>query len=120
VAAQLAFVYIEHGGDINAALSLALAARQKLPESAEVLDTLGWAYYKLGSARAAVPLLSDATRRAPDNPVFSYHLGMAQLAAGDIAAADQSLRQVLQRTPEFAYAGAARNALAEIAKLINN
>jgi cellulose synthase operon protein C len=48
VANQLAYIYLEHGGDVNVALGLAQQAKQKMPDSPNVADTLGWAYYKSG------------------------------------------------------------------------
>ena len=48
VAAELAFLYLEHGGDINTAVSLAQVAKQKLPDSPVTAHALGWAYYKVG------------------------------------------------------------------------
>src|SRR5271170_8115294 len=48
-AAQLAFLYLDHGGDVNAALSMAQMVKQKMPDSVVASDILGWAYYKLGS-----------------------------------------------------------------------
>src|ERR1051325_8820900 len=38
IANNLAYLYMEHGGDINLALSLAQQARQKLPDSPIVSD----------------------------------------------------------------------------------
>src|SRR5262249_55285379 len=52
VANNLAYLYLEHGGDVNVALSLAQQAKQKLPDSPIVFDTIGWAYYKLRSPAA--------------------------------------------------------------------
>src|SRR5208283_4609437 len=75
IANNLAYLYLEHGGDVHVALSLAQQAKQKLPDSPIVSDTIGWALYKLGSAEAAVGPLSESVRRAPGNPLYQYHLG---------------------------------------------
>ena len=48
VAQRLASLYLDHGGDLNVALSLAQIAKQKLPGLPATVDTLGWAYYKMG------------------------------------------------------------------------
>ena len=65
VANRLANLYLDHGGDVNVALSLAQIAKQKLPESPVTTDTLGWAYYKLGSAKAAVAQLTESAQGSP-------------------------------------------------------
>ena len=38
----LASLYLDHGGDVNVALSLAQAAKRKAPNSPVTGDTLGW------------------------------------------------------------------------------
>jgi hypothetical protein len=45
ICAELAFLYLEHGGDINAGIALAETARKRLPGSPLTADALGWAYY---------------------------------------------------------------------------
>jgi tetratricopeptide (TPR) repeat protein len=113
-AQQLAFVYLERGGDANLALSLAQAAKRNLPNPAPSDDILGWAYYKVGSADMAVAQLKLAVDKVPNNPIYLYHLGMAYLAAGKLDLADRTLRRSLQ-TPTFAYAADAKAALNKVA-----
>jgi hypothetical protein len=36
-----AFLYLEHGGDVNAELSLAQSAKRKMPDSLVTADALG-------------------------------------------------------------------------------
>lgn len=114
---NLAYLYLEHGGDINMALSLAQQAKQKLPDSPIVSDTLGWAYYKLRSQQAALTQLSESARKVPDNPTYQYHLGMAYMSAGRLVSAASSLRQALSANPDFPYAANAKTALREIEKI---
>lgn len=117
IANNLAYLYLEHDGDAHMALSLAQQAQQKLPDSPIVADTIGWAYYTLGLAEAAVAPLSESVRRAPSNATYRYHLGMAYLAAGHHGDAARSLRQALACNPDFPYAESARTALQSISKL---
>jgi tetratricopeptide (TPR) repeat protein len=116
IANNLAYLYLDHGGDINAALSLAQQAKQKLPDSPVVSDTIGWAYYKLGSPRAAITQLGESVRGDPNNPTYNYHLGMAYLAAGRIREAARSLEQALSANPNFSDAPSAKTALNQISK----
>jgi tetratricopeptide (TPR) repeat protein len=116
VAANLASLYLDHGGNVNVALSLAQQAKQKMPDSAAVTDTLGWAFYKAGSPQPAVAQLTESAKKAANNPLYQYHLGMAYLAAGRSAPAALSLRQALKDDPRFAFAADARAALDKIAE----
>jgi predicted Zn-dependent protease len=116
VADELAFLYLEHGGDLNFALSLAQMARQKLPDSPVTADTLGWAYYKVGSFGPAVTQLKASSDKMPQNPIYSYHLGMAYVAARQFGSAQRSLRAALQTDPHFPYATSAEAALEQISR----
>jgi tetratricopeptide (TPR) repeat protein len=114
VATELAFLYLEHGGDVNAAVSLAQIAKQKLPDSPITADALGWAYYKLGSLGSAVVQLKESSEKAPNNPIYRYHLGMAYMASRRFDLASQSLRAALRTDPAFPYADNARSALEQL------
>ena len=116
VANNLAYLYLEHGGDVNVALSLAQMVRQKMPNSPETADTLGWAYYKLGSPESAVVQLKECAQKDPNNPTYQYHLGMAYMAARHFDLAQRSLQKALRDNPDFADAANARAALAKISK----
>jgi tetratricopeptide (TPR) repeat protein len=116
IANNLAYLYLEHAGDAHTALLLAQQAKKKLPDSPIVSDTIGWAYYKLGLAEAAVGQLSESVRRAPGNATYEYHLGMAYLAAGHPGNAARFLRQTLASNPDSPYAASAKTALHSIPK----
>ena len=90
---------------------LAQMARQKLPDSANVADTLGWAFYKLGSAESAVAQLKESVQKAPRNPVYQYHLGMAYVQTGDWERAKSTLHRALALKADFDGAADARKAL---------
>ena len=120
--AELAFLYLEHGGDVNVAVSLAQMAKQKMPESPMTADALGWAYYKLGSTDLAIAQLKESAAKIPNNPVYQYHLGMAYLSARRTDMAERSLRMALKDDPNFPNAEQAKAALGEIslaAKTVN-
>jgi tetratricopeptide (TPR) repeat protein len=116
VANNLAYLYLEHGGDVNVALSLAQMARQKMPNSPNTAGTLGWAYYKSGAPESAVVQLKQCAQEDPNNPLYQYHLGMAQMAARHFDLAEQSLQKALRDDPNFPDAASARAALAKISK----
>jgi tetratricopeptide (TPR) repeat protein len=116
VANRLATLYLDHGGDINVAVSLAQMAKQKFPDSPVATDTLGWAYYKLGSTKAALAQLTESVKIVPRNPAFQYHLGMAYLADGRPDLARRSFEIALAGNPQFPDAASARAALEQVSK----
>jgi Flp pilus assembly protein TadD len=113
---NLAYLYLEHGGDVNIALSLAQDAKRALPNSPVVADTLGWALYKMGSYASAIPQLIACVQKVPGNPEYQYHLGMAYLGAQRFAPAAESLERALRGDGNAAYAASARAALDTISK----
>ena len=119
VSAELAFLYLEHGGDVNLAVSLAQTVRQKMPDSPVAADLLGWSYYKLGSIDSAIAHLKESTRKEPDNPMYQYHLGMAYMAARQFDLASGTLRRALRTDPNFLDAANTRAALNTLTKRLN-
>lgn len=112
LAAELAFLYLEHSGD-DVALSLAQSAKQKMPYSPITADALGGAFYKLGSPASAITQLKESTGKAPNNPIYHYHLGMAYMASRRADLAAQALRSALKTGPNFRYAASARGSIGE-------
>jgi tetratricopeptide (TPR) repeat protein len=110
-AGNLAWVYLKRGSNIDVALSLAQKAKQLLPELDSISDTLALAYYKKGLYASAIPLLRECVRKAPHNPAYRFHLGMALLAAGDKARGRQQLQTALRLQPRGDDAEAALRAL---------
>jgi tetratricopeptide (TPR) repeat protein len=92
---NLAWIYAENGGNLDVALQLAQTAKRKLPELAEVNDTLGYIYYKKNLPALALPPLRASVEKDPANAGFHYHLGLAYAQAGESALARQSLTKAL-------------------------
>ena len=110
---NLAWLYAEHGGNVDVALKLAEEAREKVPNDPGIGDTLGWIYVKKGSYEAAVENLKDSAAKDPNNPAYLYHLGMAYYKLGRNAEARKELEAAL-KMPNFGDADGARQILAQI------
>ena len=110
---NLAWVYVEHGGNIDLALKLAEEAKEKAPEDPMVTDTLGWIYVKKGSYEAAVENLKISVAKNPHDPGGFYHLGTAYYKLGRTADARRELEAAL-RLPNFSQAQDAKRMLAEM------
>ena len=111
---NLAWHYSTGDANLNRALELAQIAKEELPDRHEINDTLGWVYYRMDLPASAVPPLEEAVQQQPENPLYHYHLGMAQVGTNDWTSGEESLRQALSLSTEFAGADEARETLAMI------
>jgi tetratricopeptide (TPR) repeat protein len=108
---NLAYIYAEQGGNIDIALNLAQKAREKMPQDANVADTLGWIYYKKNVYSTAITYLKEAAEKMPEQPVVRYHLGMAYYKNGNRDLARQELNRALSLSQDFEGANEAKKAL---------
>lgn len=111
---NLAFVMLEHGGNVDAALSYAQVARRGLPDLPNTADTLAWAYYHKGAYASAIDLLQEAVKKSPQNATYHYHLGMAYWKNNDRARAKQSLTRALELNPTINKADEIRQTLGQL------
>jgi tetratricopeptide (TPR) repeat protein len=91
-----------------------LTARFMGATNADLLDTAGWVRLKSGDLTTALPALEEAARRAPDSRIVRYHLGMAQLQAGQRDRARASLESAVAGSARFPGWDEARSALARL------
>ena len=111
---NLAWIYAERGVNLDEARILARAARKKLPDSAEIGDTLGWVYYRNGAEnllKLAVPLLEESVQKAPKAALFRYHLGAAYAKSGRTVDARRELQEALKLDDKFLGAAECRRLL---------
>jgi tetratricopeptide (TPR) repeat protein len=113
---NLASVLADHGGDLNVALTLAQQAKEKMVDSLEVTNTLGWIYYKRQLYTMAIKYLEDCAKKDQKNATFQYELGMTQWKLGHNAEARTSLVKALDLDAHFPEATSAASALAEISQ----
>src|SRR6266568_1801426 len=97
---NLAYIIAESpGGDLDQALTFAQRANQKLPEMAEIADTLGWIYLKKNLPDNAMEIFKNNVTKAPRNSTYHYHLAMALYQKGDKVRARQELQSALSNNP---------------------
>jgi len=110
---NLAMLLVGPGGD-QAQLRRAAAVVAPLADSANpnYLDTYGWVKLKQGDAQAALRALEKASAAQPNSQELRYHLGMAQLAAGQKDNAATSLRLAVGDGARYAGLDDARSTLA--------
>jgi|HubBroStandDraft_5_1064220.scaffolds.fasta_scaffold02676_3 tetratricopeptide (TPR) repeat protein len=111
---NLAWIYCEHGGDLDLALSMAQRAKQNRPGDPQISDTLAWIEYRKGLYGEAAGLLRDSLRQIPDSSLFQYHLGMVLLKTGKESEAKPILARALTSNLSPADAAQARTALQQL------
>lgn len=111
---NLAWMYAESGERLEDALRFARGAADALPNAPEVLDTLGWVYYKSDLPGLAVAPLVRAVERAPKNAEYRYHLGLAYIKSGDAVRGRESLVRALALDRDAHWASDARRAIATL------
>ena len=114
---NLAATLVDHKSDpksLERALAISRVFESQTPNP-YLLDTLGWAHYKLGHEKDAVRLLKQATALAPDHPVLNYHLGAAYSKSGQPSDARVHLKKAVVSVTPFDELDDAKALLSEIA-----
>lgn len=81
------------------ALQLAEAAQAAAPDSALILDTVGYVRLKRGELDLALPILQKSAAGLPDLPEAQFHLGLALMLKGDQAAGRKLIDRARQKDP---------------------
>jgi putative PEP-CTERM system TPR-repeat lipoprotein len=99
--------------DKNPGRALDLAAKAALlaPRSAEITDTYGWLLLQKKDVKNALTQLQRAHGISPNSGEITYHLAMAYNAAGNKAAAKQSLQDAIAKDGNFVDIADARKML---------
>ncbi len=96
---NLAFIMAESGSDLDQALTLAQRAKQKLPNDANVADTLGWIYIKKNLSDDAIKIFRDLVQKNPTHVTWRLHLAMALYQKGDKLQARKELDTCIKNRP---------------------
>jgi tetratricopeptide (TPR) repeat protein len=112
---NLAVLYSEHLGDIDAAHDLARKAREFVPNQPDIADTLGWILFKKGDYRNAARLLQESASQLPEHPEVQFHLGMSLYMLGEEETGRLALQKAANALGEFSGKDEARRRLAVLA-----
>lgn len=93
------FTLADHDRQLPEAQALVTAALEQSPDSAAILDSMGWVLYRLGRPAEALGYLQRAKALGND-PEIELHLGEAQWAGGDQAAARKTWQAGVERYPD--------------------
>lgn len=78
----LGYSWIERGVNSNQALYMIFEAHRKDPTDGHIIDSVGWALYKMGKYKDAAKVLERASEYLPTNAVVFDHLGDAYWQSG--------------------------------------
>ncbi|MEM8687089.1 MAG: tetratricopeptide repeat protein [Pseudomonadota bacterium] len=78
----LGYSWIEKGLNLNEALKMIERAVELRPNDGYIVDSLGWAHYKLRNFELATKHLERAVELKPQDPVINDHLGDAYWRVG--------------------------------------
>lgn len=78
----LGYSWVDKGLYLEEALDMIELAVEKRPDDGYMVDSLGWAYYRLGNFQEAVRWLEKAVSLLPDESILNDHLGDAYWKVG--------------------------------------
>ncbi len=78
----LGYGWVDRGERVEEGMALIRKAAASRPDQGYIVDSLGWAYFRLGRYAEAVDNLERAAELAPTNPEIVDHLGDAYWRTG--------------------------------------
>ncbi|MGH7110423.1 MAG: tetratricopeptide repeat protein, partial [Stellaceae bacterium] len=96
----LGYTWIDRGEHLQRALKMIEKAVSLRPEDGYIVDSLGWAHYRLGQYKLAVQYLQKASELVPEDPTINDHLGDAYWQVGREIEARYQWQMALQFGPE--------------------
>jgi len=78
----LGYSWIDQGVNLDQGMEMIKRAVQQRPDDGYIVDSLGWAYYRVGNYEEAVKQLERAIELKPEDPTINDHLGDAYWRVG--------------------------------------
>ena len=96
----LGYSWVDAGTNLEAARAMLEKAASLRPRDGAIIDSLGWALYRLGDYHGAVKALERAAELKPEDPTINDHLGDAYWQVGRVDEANFQWRRVMGLNPE--------------------
>jgi tetratricopeptide (TPR) repeat protein len=96
----LGYSWVDQNRNLKEGMSLIEKAVALKPDDGYIVDSLGWAHFKLGNYKEAVRFLERAVELKPEDPVLNDHLGDALWRVGREREARFQWDQALTLEPE--------------------
>jgi tetratricopeptide (TPR) repeat protein len=97
---ELGYGYVERGENLTLALAMIQKAVSAAPEEGFIVDSLAWAYFRLGRYDAAVAPMEKASLLMPVDPIVTDHLGDVYWMVGRKREAQFQWRRAMSFHPE--------------------
>jgi len=78
----LGYSWIDQGVNLDEGMKMIRRAVEQRPDDGYIVDSLGWAYYRVGNFEEAVKHLERAVELKPEDPTINDHLGDAYWKTG--------------------------------------
>jgi len=98
---DVAYIYSEYLDKVDLAVSMARKSYDLSRGYPAISDTFGWALFRQGKIDAALPLVSDAAQKLPDEPEVQYHLGVIRYQLAEENASRYALSQAVATKKTF-------------------
>ena len=95
---NLGYHLVEQGKDLPEALDMIQRALERSPGDSAILDSLGWAYFKLGNLVLAERYIVEALKGRPTSAEVLDHLGDLYLRQGKRELALEKWREALRHS----------------------
>ncbi len=95
----LGYMLADRGVRLEESVKYIQKALELDPNNGAYLDSLGWAYFKMGRYDLAAPPLEKAASKIQDDPTIHEHLGNVYLRMGKTAMAKEQWQRALQEWP---------------------
>jgi tetratricopeptide (TPR) repeat protein len=78
----LGYSWVDQGVHLEEGMRMIRRAVEQRADDGAIVDSLGWAYYRMGNFENAVKYLEQAVELKPDDPTINDHLGDAYWKTG--------------------------------------
>jgi tetratricopeptide (TPR) repeat protein len=96
----LGYSYVDRGENLDEALDLIQQAVDAQPRAGYIIDSLAWAYFRLGRYEEALAPMEKASVLEPVDPVVTDHLGDVYWAVGRTREAEFQWHRALSFGPD--------------------
>ena len=98
----LGYMLADRGVRLEESVKYIQKALELEPDNGAYLDSLGWAYFKMGRYDLAESPLEKAASKIQNDPTIHEHLGHLYLRMGKTAMAEEEWQRALKEWPESA------------------
>ena len=96
----LGYSWIDRGENLEEGLKMIEKAVELRPDDGYIVDSLGWAHYRMADYAGAVEQLEKALELVPQDPTINDHLGDAYWQSGRLSEARYQWQRALQFGPQ--------------------